>query len=62
MSNIIQDYIDRQDPKEMLQHRIDVNREEIDYWLNSGADLELIYIKIRMLSAQNEQLIKQLKE
>ncbi len=41
--------------------RIDKNRDEIDKWLNGDYPLGLVYMRIRMLSAQNERLISQLK-
>lgn len=44
-----------------LQNRIDKNRNEIDKWLNGDYPLEIIYMRIKMLSAQNEKLISQLK-
>ena len=44
-----------------LRKRIDKNRDEIDKWLNGDYPLELVYMRIRMLSAQNERLISQLK-
>ena len=44
-----------------LRKRIDKNRDEIDKWLNGDYPLDLVYMRIRMLSAQNERLISQLK-
>ena len=44
-----------------LRKRIDKNRDEIDKWLNGDYPLELVYMRIRMLSAQNERLTSQLK-
>lgn len=47
--------------KVALQKKIDKNRDEIDKWLNGDYPLDLVYMRIRMLSAQNERLISQLK-
>ena len=47
--------------EEALRKRIDKNRDEIDKWLNGDYPLDLVYMRIRMLSAQNERLISQLK-
>jgi len=44
-----------------LRKRIEKNRDEIDSWLNGDYPLELVYMRIRMLSAQNERLISKLK-
>lgn len=44
-----------------LQRRIDKNRDEIDKWLNGDYPLDLVYMRIKMLSAENERLISQLK-
>lgn len=44
-----------------LRKRIDKNRDEIDKWLNGHYPLDLVYMRIIMLSAQNERLISQLK-
>lgn len=48
--------------KVALQKRIDKNRDEIDKWLSGDYPLDLVYMRIRMLSAQNEKLISQLKD
>jgi len=48
--------------KVTLQERIDKNRDEINRWLNTDCPLDLVYMRIRMLSAQNERLISQLKD
>jgi hypothetical protein len=45
-----------------LRKRIDKNRDEIDKWLNGDYPIDLVYMRIRMLSAQNERLISQLKD
>ena len=45
-----------------IQKRIDKNRDEIEQWLNGDYPLELVYMRIRMLSAQNERLITKLKD
>lgn len=47
--------------KVALQKRIDNNREEINKWLGGDYPLELVYMRIRMLSSQNDRLISQLK-
>jgi hypothetical protein len=47
--------------KVTLENRINKNREEIDKWLNGDYPLNLVYMRIRMLTAQNERLISQLK-
>ena len=44
-----------------LRKRIDKNRDEIDKWLNGDYPLDLVYMQIRMLAAQNDRLISQLK-
>lgn len=44
-----------------LRKRIDKNRDEIDKWLNGDYPLDLVYMRIRMLSDQNDRLISQLK-
>ena len=44
-----------------LRKRIDKNREEINKWLNGDYPLDIVYMRIRMLSAQNESLISRLK-
>lgn len=46
--------------KEKIKAKIDKNRDEINYWLNGDYPLDVVYMRIRMLSAQNERLIKQL--
>ena len=48
--------------KESLEKRIDKNRDEIHKMLNRNLPLDLVYMRTRMLSAQNEKLIAQLKE
>lgn len=45
-----------------IQKRIDKNRDEIEQWLNGDYPLGLVYMRIRMLSAQNERLITKLKD
>lgn len=50
--------------EEQIQHlrdKIDRNREEIDYWLNKDVPLEFLYIRIGMMSKQNENWIKRIK-
>lgn len=44
-----------------IKAKIDKNRDEINYWLNGDYPLDVVYMRIRMLSSQNERLIKQLK-
>jgi stalled ribosome alternative rescue factor ArfA len=44
-----------------LRKRIEKNRDEIDSWLNGDYPRDLVYMRIRMLSAQNERLISKLK-
>ena len=44
-----------------LRKQIDKNRTEIDKWLNGDYPLELIYMRIEMLSEQNKRLISRLK-
>lgn len=47
--------------EEKIKAKIDKNRDEINYWLNGDYPLDVVYMRIRMLSSQNERLIKQLK-
>lgn len=47
--------------EEKIKVKIDKNRDEINYWLNGDYPLDVVYMRIRMLSSQNERLIKQLK-
>lgn len=42
-----------------IEQRINKNRDEINMWLNGDYPLELVYIRVRMLSVQNEKLTKQ---
>jgi|GEM_PF-6107128 len=44
-----------------LEKRIDDNREEIDRLLHSDFPLDLLYMRIEFLSAQNEQWINEIK-
>jgi hypothetical protein len=44
-----------------LLKQIEKNRTEIDKWLNGDYPLELIYMRIEMLSEQNKRLISRLK-
>lgn len=44
-----------------IQKEIDKNREEINNLLSKDLPLDLLYIRIRMLSALNERLIKRLQ-
>ena len=44
-----------------LRKQIDKNRAEIDMWLNGDYPLELVYMRIEMLSEQNKRLISRLK-
>lgn len=45
-----------------IEKRIAKNRDEIDNLLSNDYPLEFVYIRIRMLSAQNERLISKLNE
>lgn len=47
--------------KEKIESRIDGNREEIHRLLEKDVPLELLYLRIKMLSSQNEKLIEKLK-
>ena len=47
--------------KVALRKRLEKNRDEIESWLNKDCPLELVYMRIRMLTAQNERIISQLK-
>lgn len=40
-----------------IEQRINKNRDEIDKLLHSNLPLDLIYIRIRMLAADNETLL-----
>ncbi len=44
-----------------LRKRLEKNRDEINDWLHKDCPLELVYMRIRMLTAQNEKIISQLK-
>lgn len=44
-----------------IQKRIDKNRDEIEKWLNGDYPIDIVYMRIRMLAAQNKILIDQLK-
>ncbi len=44
-----------------LREKIDKNRDEIHKWLSGNYPLDVVYMRIRMLSAQNDKLISQLK-
>jgi hypothetical protein len=44
-----------------LRKQIDKNTAEIDMWLNGDYPLELVYMRIEMLSEQNKRLISRLK-
>jgi len=44
--------------KESIQKQISKNRDEIEMLLHKNIPLDLLYIRIRMLSSQNEKLIK----
>ena len=46
--------------KEVIQKMIDGNRDQINELL-FHPNLEFVYIRIKMLSAQNKELIKKLK-
>lgn len=46
---------------EKLEKKIDKNREEINHWLHKDVDLSFLYMRINMLSAQNESWIKRIK-
>lgn len=46
--------------QEQIMQRIEKNREEINNILFQEWPLDLIYMRIEMLSAQNEQLIEKL--
>ena len=41
-----------------LEKQIERNREEINSLLHKDIPLDLLYMRIRMLSAQNEKLIQ----
>jgi len=47
--------------KVALRKRLEKNRDEINDWLNKDCPLELLYMRVRMLTAQNEKIIAQLK-
>lgn len=47
---------------EEIQLKIDKNRDEINKILHMDWPLELVYVRIRMLSAQNEKLIEKLNK
>ena len=51
------DIIDNMDP-ESIQKRIDKNRDEIEYWLNGNFPLDIVYMRINILSSQNKKLVK----
>jgi hypothetical protein len=44
-----------------LRKRLEKNRDEINDWLNQDCPLELLYMRVEMLTAQNEKIIAQLK-
>jgi len=44
-----------------LQIKVDKNREEIDRLLCSDFPLDLLYIRVYMLTSQNERLIVRIK-
>ena len=46
--------------KDQLTKKVEQNRDEINKLLNSDIDLSILYARIRMLSGQNERLIKQM--
>lgn len=46
---------------EEISKKIDKNREEIHKWLSGDYPLNIVYMRVRMLSYQNERLISQLK-
>ena len=48
--------------KEQIQQKIDKNREEIHKLLYSDFPLELLYIRVNMLTAQNLILIEKLNK
>lgn len=50
------------DYKITLMKRIDKNRDEIERLLSKDIPLELLYIRINMLSTQNKRLTQRLKE
>jgi hypothetical protein len=45
-----------------IQKRIDKNRDDIHKILNRNLPLDLVYMRIRMLSAQNKMLIDKLNK
>jgi len=46
--------------KEQIQQKIDKNREEINNLLHKDLPLDFIYMRINMITAQNESLIQKL--
>ncbi len=47
---------------EEIEAKIQKNRDEINELLFKDWPLDLIYIRIRMITSQNERLIKKLKQ
>lgn len=47
---------------ENIQNRISKNREEINKFLNVDLPLDIIYYNVRILTARNERLTKQLNK
>ena len=45
-----------------IQKRIDKNRDEIEYWLNGNFPLDIVYMRINMLSSQNQRLVEKLNK
>ena len=50
------------DIKEEIKKKIERNREQINNLLNSDLPPDILYINIRMLAYNNEQLIKKLNK
>lgn len=47
--------------KEQIQQKINKNREEINNLLHKDVPLDFLYMRVNMLTAQNESLINRLK-